>query len=119
LKRTAEVKPAAATEAGAETSPPSDVHAEDIDELLDRLGASSSDGLNEEEAEKRLADYGPNALPPPPRKPEWLRFLEQFKDPLVMTLLVAAVIATVVGLSERSGAAGYPDTATPSRSCSS
>jgi P-type Ca2+ transporter type 2C len=77
-----------------------DAHAIEIDELLDRLGASSVEGLSEDEAAARLEKYGPNKLPDPPKDPAWKRLLAQFRDPLVLTLLVAAAVATVVGMSE-------------------
>jgi len=79
-------------------------HAEAIDELLKRLGTSPSEGLSAERAAELLAEHGPNTLPVPPRKPNGLRFAEQFKDPLVLTLLAAAIIATVVGVSEKADA---------------
>jgi P-type Ca2+ transporter type 2C len=78
------------------------VHAEDIDRLLDRLGASSSDGLSSEDAAERLREHGPNALPEPARKPWWLRMVQQFANPLVLTLLAAAAIAVVVAMTGRA-----------------
>jgi len=75
------------------------VHAEPVDALLDRLGASSSQGLSAAEAARRLLSRGPNRLPEQPRDPAWRRLLAQFGDPLVLTLLGAAAIAVVVALS--------------------
>ena len=75
------------------------VHAEDVGAFLERTGASSVDGLSEEEARRRLAEHGKNRLPDEPKKSNILRFLEQFANPLVLTLLVAAVIAVVVGIT--------------------
>ncbi|MEZ4447672.1 MAG: cation-translocating P-type ATPase, partial [Polyangiaceae bacterium] len=51
------------------------------------------------EAARRLEELGPNRLPARPREPVWRRFAAQFTDPLVLTLLAAAVVAVVVGLS--------------------
>ena len=65
-------------------------HAENIDVLLERLGASSSDGLSSAEPTRRLEEYGPNKLPEQEKDPDWLRLLQQFRDPLVLTLLAAA-----------------------------
>ena len=43
--------------------------------------------------------HGPNRLPDAPKKSNVLRLLEQFANPLVVTLLAAAVIAVVVGFT--------------------
>src|SRR5512141_2490985 len=75
------------------------VHAEDINAFLVRVDISSSAGLSEAEAEQRLADCGPNRLPEAKKKSNVLRLLEQFTNPLVVTLLVAAGIAVVVGVT--------------------
>jgi Ca2+-transporting ATPase len=78
-------------------------HAEELDALLARLGASGSAGLDEDEATARLARHGRNVLPEPPRKSTLRRLLEQFANPLVLTLLAAAAIATVVGFTDHDG----------------
>ncbi len=78
-------------------------HAADRDALLTLLAASSNDGLSPAEAKRRLATYGDNRLPSPPRDPTWRRFLRQFADPLVLTLLVAAAIAVMLGLTATDG----------------
>ena len=53
-----------------------------------------------DEAEARLARYGLNRLPEPPRQSELRRFFRQLESPLVLVLIGAAVIATVVGVTE-------------------
>jgi P-type Ca2+ transporter type 2C len=75
------------------------VHAEDIGSFLERLEHSSSAGLSDAEARERLARHGPNRLPDAKKKSAALRILEQFINPLVLTLLAAAAIAVVVGIS--------------------
>jgi len=75
------------------------VYAEEVGAFLDRVGVSSTDGLSEDEAKRRLEQHGRNRLPEPPRKSELLRLLEQFKNPLVLTLIAAAAIALVVGFT--------------------
>src|ERR1700679_1704979 len=75
------------------------VHAEEISIFLERVEGSSSSGLSAVEAERRLGVHGPNRLPDAPKKSNVLRLLEQFANPLVVTLLAAAVIAVVVGFT--------------------
>ena len=75
-------------------------HAIKADDVCSRLGTDKGSGLDNDEAAKRLEEVGPNELPRPPKDPEWKKLLAQLKDPLVGLLLVAAVIATVVNLSQ-------------------
>ena len=75
------------------------VHSEDINLFLERVEVSSTAGLSEADAARRLAAHGPNRLPEAKKKSNVLRLLEQFANPLVVTLLVAAGIAVVVGFT--------------------
>lgn len=45
------------------------------------LGVDPNTGLSQAEAERRLAQYGPNELASAPPVPKWKKFLAQFKDP--------------------------------------
>lgn len=63
-------------------------------------------GLATAEAQARLQQYGPNALPEKPPKTIWQRFLRQFESPLIYILLAALVIDLVIWLLE--GARGWP-----------
>ncbi len=59
-------------------------------------------GLDEGEAASRLEKHGRNELPTAPGPSALRRILAQFANPIVLTLLVAAVIATVNGASAKS-----------------
>jgi P-type Ca2+ transporter type 2C len=72
-------------------------HVEDIDRLLDRLGVKDKLGHSTAEAKKIQERTGKNCLPAPPKKSALRQILEQFLNPLVLTLLAAAVIAVFVG----------------------
>jgi len=65
-------------------------------EVLDRLGAAR-EGLEPEEAARRLAEHGPNALPEAPGVHPIQRFLNQFNSALIYFLLAAAAAAAVLG----------------------
>ncbi len=64
-------------------------------------------GLSKLEAEKRLAHYGPNALPETRADPLWLRFVRQFQSPLIYILLFALVFDVGVWLFEGRHALPY------------
>ncbi|WP_223162598.1 cation-translocating P-type ATPase, partial [Ruegeria intermedia] len=68
-------------------------------ESLDALVAleSSPDGLSQGEASRRLAQYGPNALPEGRRAGPLRRFLRQFNNLLIYVLLAAAAITAGLG----------------------
>ncbi len=66
-------------------------HARPVDAVLAELAATPS-GLSTDEAQKRLAVYGPNRLPEPPRRSALIRFLLQFHNILIYVLLGSAVI---------------------------
>lgn len=54
-------------------------------------------GLSEAEAQQRLAQHGPNRLREKLPRPAWLKFLDQFKDLLVIVLIGAAALAGAIG----------------------
>lgn len=59
-------------------------------------------GLTEDEVKKSRELYGENVLTPPPSTPWWKLFLDKFKDPIIIILLVAAVTSIIVGIVEGS-----------------
>lgn len=81
----------------AQGAPAAPVHSEAPGTLLARLGADPARGLSEAEAQARFARDGPNELPPPQKKSPLLQLFEQFANPVVLTLLAAAIIALVTG----------------------
>jgi len=66
-------------------------------QIVRHLGTDSALGLSPEEVRRRALRYGPNALPRPPRRPAWLRFLLQFHNVLIYVMLAAAVITALLG----------------------
>ncbi|GAB4322242.1 MAG: calcium-transporting P-type ATPase, PMR1-type [Promethearchaeota archaeon] len=74
-----------------------------VEEVL-RAFDTSPNGLSSEEASRRAINFGPNELPKPPKDPLWKKFVRQFKDLIVVVLLVSAVVSAVVGVAEGEGA---------------
>ena len=70
-------------------------------DLLERLEVEPTNGLSTEEAARRLATVGPNALPPEPPVPAWRRFLGQMANPLTILLLAATGVSVIAWLIDR------------------
>ena len=68
----------------------------DPDKVIKELHTSKK-GLSQEEAALRLQKYGPNVLPERKKVTSFQQFLEQFKNFLVIILIIAAVVAFAVG----------------------
>ena len=71
-------------------------HALPAEETLDRL-ESGGDGLGEDEAEARQAEFGPNELPREGRAGLLRVVLRQFRDPLIYILLIAGSVSLAIG----------------------
>ncbi len=72
-----------------------DWHAFEENVIYDDLQTGKK-GLSNEEALKRLHQYGPNSLPPPPKKSALKRFLLQFHNVLIYVLLGSAAITLLL-----------------------
>ena len=71
-------------------------HTMDIEEVL-KILKTDLKGLSEEEAKKRLEQYGFNELVAAKKISPLKIFLEQFKDVLVIILLIATVVSMLIG----------------------
>jgi ATPase, P-type (transporting), HAD superfamily, subfamily IC len=71
-------------------------HSLPIEDVYEKLCTSPA-GLSQEEAEKRLIQYGKNELPAKKPPGPAVLFLRQFKSPLIYILLVAAIISFLIG----------------------
>ncbi|WP_338660824.1 cation-translocating P-type ATPase [Paraclostridium sordellii] len=67
-----------------------------IDETLNHLN-TSLDGLTSDQAKDLLGKHGYNELKEKAKTPTWKLFLETFKDPLVIILLIAALVQVFLG----------------------
>ncbi len=68
----------------------------EIEDVLRALG-SGRRGLSQAEAQKRLAEFGPNELARRARVSPLMLFLEQFKSFLIIILLIAVVLSAILG----------------------
>ncbi|KAJ3563365.1 hypothetical protein NPX13_g8226 [Xylaria arbuscula] len=66
-------------------------------EAAARLRTSLTHGLAPGEALSRLRDFGPNEIIHEEPDPLWFRFLMQFREPLIVLLLVSAFLSIFVG----------------------
>ncbi len=62
-----------------------------------QLGSNPSAGLSEAEAARRLSEVGPNELKESGIKSPWLIFVDQFRELMVVILIIAAVISALLG----------------------
>lgn len=67
------------------------------EEAASRLQSSLTHGLTPTEALRRRQDHGLNEIPHEPPEPLWLRFIGQFKEPLILLLLASAAASIFVG----------------------
>ncbi len=73
-----------------------DFYQMNVKENLESLN-SSEKGLSNNETEKRLKKYGKNTLKTEIKTPLWLIFLSQFKELLVLILIIGGLIAYFIG----------------------
>ncbi|GAB4124646.1 MAG: cation-translocating P-type ATPase [Raineya sp.] len=71
-------------------------HLESIVNVLQKLGSQET-GLSSLEAQKRILEHGKNELKSAAKKSPWLMLLNQFKDIMIIILLLAAVISGLIG----------------------
>ncbi|WP_407280967.1 cation-transporting P-type ATPase [Aromatoleum evansii] len=64
---------------------------------VEQLLQTGPDGLTEDEARRRLVQYGSNRLTPPARRGPLLRLVMQFHNILLYVMLGAAIITAVLG----------------------
>jgi Ca2+-transporting ATPase len=78
-------------------SAPAGWHAQNAAAVASALGVDPAIGLDSAEAASRLATHGPNRLASKAPRPAWLKFIDQFRNFLVIVLIGAALLAGVVG----------------------
>lgn len=67
-----------------------------INEIQQQL-QTTVDGLNITQAKERLLEFGRNELAEKKKKPIYVLFLEQFKNVMIIILLIAAIVSVSIG----------------------
>lgn len=80
-----------------------------VDEAIKQLGTNEETGITKDEAKKRQEKYGLNELATKKKKSTFQKFLEQFKDFMIIVLIISAIISGVIGVMEE-GLSGITDT---------
>lgn len=76
------------------------MHSKKIDEILKNLNTSQN-GLSTQEANLRLKENGKNIIEKNKKKPLIMQFLEQFKNVMVIILLISAIISISIAVAHQ------------------
>ncbi len=76
-------------------------HTSPIDELLASLSTSKENGLDPAKIDELRAKYGPNRLREKKKKSLAARFIDQFKDVMILILIAAAIVSFAVACAEK------------------
>lgn len=76
-------------------------HSTDTESLLNELSTSQQEGLSTQVAEERLSEYGLNRLQEKKKKSMFQRFLDQFKDVMILILIAAAAVSFAIAIVEQ------------------
>ncbi|HEY7418472.1 MAG TPA: HAD-IC family P-type ATPase, partial [Ktedonobacteraceae bacterium] len=71
-------------------------HTLSIEGALQAQGVDAAIGLSQAEAESRQKQYGPNRLAEAKKAPGYIAFLNQYRDPMQIVLLVAAIVSLII-----------------------
>ena len=74
-----------------------------VDEVKKELLTDLEKGLTDEQISKQREKFGKNELKAQKKKSLFVKFLEQFKDFMIIALIIAAIISGVVGYMQGEG----------------
>lgn len=75
-------------------------HNEDAGKVVQELYSNLATGLIESQVQKKRAQHGENKLREKKKKTNLQRFADQFKDVMILILIVAAIISFVIACIE-------------------
>lgn len=73
------------------------IYQKELQDVIDELGTSKTQGLSDQEVSERLASYGENKLEESDSKSKWEILLDNLNNIIVYLLAVAAVISIAMG----------------------
>ena len=73
------------------------------DDVIKKLETNETIGLSDEKVAEKREKYGLNELQGAKKKSVFIKFLEQFKDFMIIVLILAAIISGVVGYIQGEG----------------
>lgn len=76
---------------------------QEVQEIEKKLNTNLEKGLTEKEVLESRQKYGTNELKTKKKKSLLIKFLEQFKDFMIIVLIIAAIISGIVGVAEGEG----------------
>ena len=71
--------------------------------IIEKLNSNLEKGLTEEQVKQAREKYGYNELEAKKKKTLLVKFLEEFKDFMIIVLIIAAVVSGIVGVAEGEG----------------
>ena len=74
-----------------------------ITQVEKELQTNIKEGLTEEQVKANYEKYGMNELKQKKKKSLFVKFLEQFKDFMIIVLIIAAIVSGAVGIAEGEG----------------
>ena len=77
-------------------------HTMSKEEIARKLNTNTKNGLNENEAKKRLNIYGENILKEKKKESFLKKFIKQFNDFMIITLIIAAIISCILSFLNQS-----------------
>ncbi len=77
-------------------------HSKPLETVLEELKVVPQNGLTKDEVAVRLREYGENKLKEKKKKSTFARFLDQFKDVMIIILIIAAIISFGVIVIEKN-----------------
>lgn len=74
-----------------------------IEEISKELSTDIQKGLNKSEVNIKLAEHGLNELKSKEKEPILIKFIKQFKDFMIIILIIAAIVSGAISIAQGEG----------------
>ena len=71
-----------------------------VEEVAKELDVDLQNGLNQKQVNEKIAKYGLNELKAEKKKSLFVKFLEQFKDFMIIILIIAAIVSGAISIAQ-------------------